>query len=104
MVDGEEYDGKQLLELANAGKNPFEGQWSVQTLLEEIESHVGVQIADISLVAKGSNNFVRVSLLQSDHIWSSSRSLHRAGHFPAVRRRTRARRPTSQKRCQHARL
>jgi hypothetical protein len=25
MVDGEEYDGKQLLELANAGKNPFEG-------------------------------------------------------------------------------
>jgi hypothetical protein len=62
---GEEYDGKHLLELANAGNNPFEGQWSVQILLEEVESHLGVQIADMPLVVKGSNNFVRVPLFLS---------------------------------------
>lgn len=58
MLDGSQYDGKQLLTLVRDGKSPFQGLWDVNLLIHEIEEHTNTQVVDIPVVDKGSNNYV----------------------------------------------
>ena len=59
MPDGTDYDGKGLLALARSGNSPFRDAWDFDSLTREVESGVGVEIIDVPLVSKGSNNLVR---------------------------------------------
>jgi hypothetical protein len=61
MLNGESYDGKNLLTLIRAGKSPFQGVWDVQLLIREIEENLNTQVVDIPFTDKGSNNYVNMS-------------------------------------------
>lgn len=56
--DGEDFDGKHLLRLVRSGNSPFNGAWDVNLLIREIEANLDTQVIDISIVSKGSNNYV----------------------------------------------
>ena len=70
--DGDQYDGKQLMELVRSDNSPFRKVWDVKLLIQEIEEKLNTQVIDIPVVDKGSNNFVgslldtRTKILQSD--------------------------------------
>jgi hypothetical protein len=59
LPDGEEYDGKRLLELVRNGASPFRDTFDVEVVIAEIERALDTTIVDISIVDKGSNNYVR---------------------------------------------
>lgn len=56
--DGNQYDGKQLMDLVRNDNNPFQGVWDAKLLIQEIEEKLNNQITDIPIVDKGSNNYV----------------------------------------------
>lgn len=56
--DGNQYDGKQLMDLIHNDKNPFHGVWDVKLLIQEIEEKLDTQVTDIPVIDKGSNNYV----------------------------------------------
>lgn len=58
LPDGSQYDGKQLGTLVREGKNPFQGVWDINLLIQEIEEHINTQVVDIPVIYKGSNNYV----------------------------------------------
>jgi hypothetical protein len=58
MSDGNQYDGKQLLDLVRNGNSPFHEVWAVRLLILEIEENLNAQVTDIPIVNKGSNNYV----------------------------------------------
>jgi hypothetical protein len=58
MVDGQQYDGKKLMQLIRDGKSPFHGVWDVKLLIKEIEENLDTKVVDIPYVGKGSNNYV----------------------------------------------
>ena len=58
MPDGSEYDGKHLMEFVRNGKSPFGDAWDVMLLVREVEENLKVQVTDIPIVDKGSNNYV----------------------------------------------
>ena len=60
--DGEQYDGKQLLELVRNDVSPFKNVWDVKLLIAEIEEKLLVQVTEIPTIDKGSNNYVRATL------------------------------------------
>ena len=57
MPDDSDFDGKQLLTLVRSGNSPFHGVWDVNLLIREIEENLGVQVIDILVIYKGSNNY-----------------------------------------------
>lgn len=56
--DGNQYDGKQLMDLVRNDNSPFQGVWDVKLLIQEIEEKLNIQVTDIPIVDKGSNNYV----------------------------------------------
>lgn len=58
LLDGTDYDGKQLLTLLRNGNSPFRGAWDVEVLIREIEETLGAEVTDIPVVTRGSNNYV----------------------------------------------
>lgn len=56
--DGNEYDGKQLMDLVRNDNSPFRGDWDVKQLIQEIEEKLDTQVIDIPIVGKGSNSYV----------------------------------------------
>lgn len=60
MPDGSEYDGKQLLTLVREGRSPFQGDWDVNLLIEEIEEKLSTRVLDIPMVYDGANYYVRL--------------------------------------------
>lgn len=58
MPDGNDFDGKQLFTLVRSGKSPFHGLWDVTLLIQEVEEKLGVDVIDIPIISKGSNNYV----------------------------------------------
>lgn len=57
MPDGNDFDGTQLLQLFRSNKSPFQRDWDVDLLIQEIEHNLNTQIVDIPFVSKGSNNY-----------------------------------------------
>lgn len=57
MPDGSEFDGTQLLQLFCSNKSPFQRDWDLNFLIQEIEHNLNTQVIDIQLVSKGSNNY-----------------------------------------------
>lgn len=57
-VDGNQFDGKQLMDLVRNDNSPFHGVWDVKLLIQEIEENLNTQVTDIPIVDKGSNNYV----------------------------------------------
>ncbi|MCJ1463902.1 hypothetical protein MMC07_002511 [Pseudocyphellaria aurata] len=55
--DGNQYDGKQLMDLVRNNNSPFREAWDVKQLIQEIEEKLNTQVIDITIVAKGSNNY-----------------------------------------------
>ena len=62
MTDGAPYDGKDLIQLARAGKSPFDREWDVRLLIREIEEKLNTTVTDIPAIDKGSNNYVSLLL------------------------------------------
>lgn len=60
--DGEKHDGKRLLELVRNDVSPFKDVWGMKLLIAEIEEKLHVQVTDIPIIDKGSNNYVRATL------------------------------------------
>ena len=58
-TDGTDFDGRHLMTLINKQSSPFENLWDVGLLLQEIETKLGVEVIDIPMVYRGSNNYVR---------------------------------------------
>lgn len=57
MLDGRDFDGRNLLNLVRMGHSPFKGVWDVNLLIREIEEHLNTQVMDIPTVYNGSNNY-----------------------------------------------
>lgn len=58
MPDGSDFDGTQLLLLVRSGKSPFDRDWDVNLLINEIETEISTRVVDILYVDKGSNNYI----------------------------------------------
>lgn len=58
MPDGTSYDGKDLFHLTQAGKSPFDREWDVRLLIQEIEGKLNTTVTDIPTIGKGSNSYV----------------------------------------------
>ena len=58
LPNGNQYDGKHLLDLVRSGNSPFSGVLDVRLLLDEIEKALNTKITDIPTIDKGSNNYV----------------------------------------------
>ena len=56
QVDGEDWNGKNLLSLLHAGQCPITA-FNVKILIEEIEDALRINIVDIPLVSSGANNY-----------------------------------------------
>ncbi|KAL8755704.1 MAG: hypothetical protein Q9184_004719 [Pyrenodesmia sp. 2 TL-2023] len=55
--DGQDYDGKRLMDLIRHNSSPFRASWHVELLIREIEEKLGTEVTDIPMVYKGSNNY-----------------------------------------------
>lgn len=58
--DGDDWDGKDLLDLTRKGMSPFRKTWDVQILFREIENITHSSVVDVPSVYHGTNNFVRI--------------------------------------------
>ena len=58
MPDGNDFDGKQLLNLVRSGNSPFHGLWDVNLLIREVEENLDAHVIDIPVISHGSNNYV----------------------------------------------
>lgn len=64
-ADGIDYDGKNLMTLLHNETSPFKDLWDVKLLLQEIEKNLGAKVVDIPKVYRGSNNYVRMCIIQT---------------------------------------
>ncbi|KAK0733205.1 hypothetical protein B0T26DRAFT_808050 [Lasiosphaeria miniovina] len=56
MLDGSDYDRKQLLSLVRDNHSPFRDAWNVKSLIREVEAAVDDEVVDIPIVTRGSSN------------------------------------------------
>lgn len=61
-ADGNDWNGKDLLDLTRNGLRPFRETWNVQLLFKEIERAIHSTVVDVPSVYHGTNNFVRIKL------------------------------------------
>lgn len=63
-ADGNEYGYDEMIALLGSGGNPFEGQWDVQQLTNEVEQHANTRVVGIQDITNGANSYVsRASLI-----------------------------------------
>ena len=60
LPDGSEFDGTNLLQLLRSSQSPFEREWDVNLLIEEVEDKPQAQVIDIPFANMGSNHYVRI--------------------------------------------
>ena len=66
--DGNQYDGRHLMDLVRNDRSPFQGVWDVKLLIQEVEEKLHTHVTDIPIVDKGSNNYVGITLV---YPWSN---------------------------------
>lgn len=58
MPDGYDFDGRHLLTLVRYGSSPFDNEWDVNLLIQEMEDKFLALVVDIPQVSKGYNHYV----------------------------------------------
>ncbi|KAH6628786.1 3-hydroxybutyryl-CoA dehydratase [Chaetomium tenue] len=57
MPNGYDFDGRHLLTLVRHGSSPFDNEWDVKLLIQEIEGRFLAVVVDIPHVSTGYNNY-----------------------------------------------
>ncbi|EAQ90081.1 hypothetical protein CHGG_06700 [Chaetomium globosum CBS 148.51] len=57
MPDGYDFDGRHLLTLVRYGSSPFDNEWDVNLLIQEMEDKFLALVVDIPQVSKGYNHY-----------------------------------------------